>query len=145
MLTQQEADELMAMPKKPVDVTTIEFPLPDQAKQFAALSKDGRKAFLFDVNRKGKLKLSKCTFQERYAVVEILVRLDIDGPPHVNPDGADVPCPHIHLYKEGFADKWAYPLPTGVFSNTSKLEATFVEFLGYCKVDSIPDTLMALI
>lgn len=97
------------------------------------------------MNRKGRLKLSKCTYQERYAVVEILVRLDVDGPPHVNPDGADVPCPHIHLYREGFADKWAYALPTGVFSNTSKLELTFVEFLGYCKVESIPDTLMALI
>src|SRR5262249_24419255 len=145
MLTQDEADALMAMAKNLVEKAPLEFPLAGQAKQFEALSEDGHEAFVFDVNRRGKIKLSKCTYLERYAVLEILVRLDIDGPPHVNPDGADVPCPNLHLYKEGFGDKWAYPLPAGKFSNTSKLELTFVEFLGYCNVKKIPDTLAALI
>jgi hypothetical protein len=145
MLTQDKVDQLIAMPKKLVETAMIEFSLAGAAKQFDALSEDGREAFVFDVNRRGKLKLSKCTYQERYAVVEILVRLDIDGPPHVNPDGADVPCPHIHVYKEGFGDKWAYPLPAGAFSNVNKLEVTFVEFLRYCNVKQIPETLLTLI
>jgi hypothetical protein len=144
MLTQEKADQLMAMSKKLVDASTIEFPLPGQGKQLNAQSEDGHEVFVFDVNRRGKLKLSKCTYQERYAVVEILVRLDIDGPPHVNPDGTDVPCPHIHLYKEGFADKWAYCLPPGAFSDTSKLELTLADFLRYCNVHTIPDILPAL-
>ncbi len=145
MLTQEKADSLMAMVKSFVDHSTIEFPFPGQAKQFEARSEDGHEVFIFDVNRKGKIKLSKCTYQERYAVVEILVRLDLDGPPHENPDGADVPCPHLHLYKEGFADKWAYSLPTGVFSDPSDLVTTFREFLQYCNVHNIPETLPGLI
>ncbi|MFW9280162.1 DUF6978 family protein [Glaesserella parasuis] len=26
-----------------------------------------------------------------------MVRLDIEGPPHRNPDGEEIICPHIHL------------------------------------------------
>lgn len=144
MLTQEKADALMAMAKKFVDQARIEFPLPGQAQQFEAVSEDGHEAFVFDVNRKGKIKLTKCTYQERYAVVEVLLRLDIDGPPHENPDGAEVPCPHLHVYKEGFGDKWANSLPAGVFSDTSNLVTTFREFLGYCNVRSIPETLPGL-
>jgi hypothetical protein len=64
--------------------------------------------------------VSKCTYQERYAVIEILLRLDIDGPPHQNPDGVDVPCPHLHVYREGYGAKWAMPLPAD-FTNPSDL------------------------
>ncbi len=114
------------------------------AKQFEAQSEDGHELFVFDVNRRGKIKLSKCTYQERYAVVEILVRLDLDGPPHQNPDGAEVPCPHLHVYREGFADKWAVPLPAGVFSDVSNLAVTLLEFFRYCNVRNIPDALPGL-
>ena len=88
---------------------------------------------------------TKCTYQERYAVVEVLVRLDLDGPPHENPDGAVLPCPHLHLYKEGFADKWAYPLPAGAFADTTNLTKTFLDFLKYCNVQNIPVTVPGLI
>ncbi len=145
MLTQEKADALMAMRKKLVESATIEFPFAGEAKQFEAMSEDGQEAFVFDVNRKGKIKVSKCTYQERYAVVEILVRLDIDGPPHENPDGTLVPCPHLHIYREGFGTKWAQSLPVGVFSNTGELATTFLDFLGYCNVQKPPATLTGLI
>ncbi|MCI0638018.1 MAG: hypothetical protein L0Y72_15300 [Gemmataceae bacterium] len=132
------------MPKRLVEQGRINFPLPGAAQQYEALSEDGKEAFLFDVNRKGRMKLSKCTYQERYAVVEILLRLDLDGPTHENPDGAEIPCPHVHVYKEGFADKWAYLLPAGVFTNTADLVRTFLDFLLYCNVRKIPDTLPGL-
>ena len=101
-------------------------------------SEDGRESFLVDVNRKGRIKVSKCTYQERYQVVDILLRLDIDGPPHDNPDGTTVPCPHLHIYKEGFADKWAYPVNQAEFANTSDLVTTLKDFLKYSKVKDIP-------
>jgi hypothetical protein len=69
--------------------------------------------------------------------VEILLRLDIDGPPHVNPDGVEVPSPHLHVYREGYGDKWAEPAPAD-FSDTSNLPRTLEDFLKYCKVERIP-------
>ncbi|MEI7684985.1 MAG: hypothetical protein WCL32_08155 [Planctomycetota bacterium] len=135
MLTQEKADALMAMVKALTAGRRIDFPVPGSDLRLEAKSEDGREVFAFDVNRKlGKrIRISKCTMQERYAGVEILLRLDIDGPPHDNPDGQTIPCPHLHIYKEGEADKWAYPLPPEVTDPTN-LERTLLEFLKYCKV-----------
>jgi len=96
-----------------------------------------KESFLVDVNRKGRIRLSKCTYQERYEVVEILLRLDVAGPPHVNPDGQEVVAPHLHVYSEGFGDKWARPAPPA-FSSTENLPKTLDHFLKYCKVQEVP-------
>jgi hypothetical protein len=103
MLTQAQADHLLALLKVLVERGTISFPEPGSGKQLDVKSQDGKEAFLIDVNRRGKIKVSKCTYQERYEVADVLLRLDIDGPPHENPDGGLVPCPHLHVYKEGHA------------------------------------------
>jgi hypothetical protein len=138
MLTQTRADELIQIRKQLHDMLPINFPVGGDAIQVDAKSQDGRESFIFDVNRKGaRIRLSKCTYQERYAVVEVLLRLDVDGPPHENPDGQEVPCPHLHVYREGFGTKWAQPLPPD-FTDTSDLVGTLREFLRYCKVDRVP-------
>lgn len=137
MLEQQQADQLIAMRKRLVDAAPIRFPIAGSSVQLDAKSQDGRESFLFDVNRKGRIKLSKCTYQERYALVEILLRLDLDGPPHENPDGTEVPCPHLHVYREGFGVRWAYAIPAD-FTDTADLVKTLLEFLRYCRVDDIP-------
>lgn len=136
MLTQAKADELLATPKVMVDRSTIQFPAAGAALQLALRSEDRHEEFSIDVNRRGKIKLSKCTYQERYAVVEILLRLDIDGPPHTNPDGTTMPCPHLHTYREGYGDKWAAPLPAD-FKNPTDLVETLRDFLKYCNVKEI--------
>ena len=105
-------------------------------------SADGSEAFLLDINRAGSIRISRCTFQERYNVTIALVRLDLDeNKPHQNPDGIVIKGPHIHIYKEGYGDRWAYllseisPCP---FSNTSDLLTSFTEFCNYCNIGSIP-------
>lgn len=118
--------------------------MPGDHLKLEAKSIDTRESFLFDVNRRGRLRLSKCTYQERYAVVEVLIRLDVDGPPHVNPDGNDVPCPHIHVYRESFGDKWAEPMPSD-FTDTTDLAKTLEEFLTYCHVVEFPEIQRSLI
>lgn len=138
MLTQVEADRLMEMEKYCVDRTPIQFPAAGTAVQMEVKSTDDRESFLIDVNRKGKIRLSKCTYQERYAIVEILLRLDVGGPPHENPDGNVIPCPHLHIYREGFGTKWAHPLPSH-FVNPRDLVSTLSEFLSYCHVRDIPE------
>ncbi|MBI3464315.1 MAG: hypothetical protein HY000_14850 [Planctomycetes bacterium] len=137
MLTQVEADALMAMPKQFAHGGIINFPRAGEKASYEVISVDEREKFLFDVNR-GRIRLSKCTYQERYKSIEILVRLDLDGPPHENPDGRVVPCPHIHLYREGYADKWAEPVPRGHFRDTSIVVATFKDFLAFCNVSNTP-------
>jgi hypothetical protein len=138
MLTQQEADALMAIPKRVAPLMPIDFPTAGDETQFELKSMDGRDDFIIDINRKGRIKLSKCTYQERYAVVDTLLRLDVDGPPHENPDGTSIPCPHLHTYREGFGTKWAEPLPAD-FSNSPDLVKKLQEFLRYCNVAEIPE------
>lgn len=137
MLTQLRADELMGMEKYCIDSKPIQFPGAGTASQLEVKSTDDRESFLIDVNRKGRIRLTKCTYQERYAIVEILLRLDIGGPPHENPDGNVIPCPHLHIYREGFGTKWAQPLPED-FTNPSDLARTLREFLAYCSVKDVP-------
>lgn len=138
MLTQQRATKLLGMVKELVEKTLIQFPVAGENLQLEAKSEDARESFVFDVNRRGRIKVTKCTYQERYAFVEILLRLDIDGPPHQNPDGEIIPCPHLHVYRQGFADKWAIPLPAQ-FTDPSNLVKTLHEFLRFCRVSHIPD------
>lgn len=138
MLTDSDVRRLLDLVKRFIDPRTIDFPSFGTCLSREAVSIDGHEAFMIDINRKGRVKVTKCTFQERYAVTDILLRLDIDGPPHVNPDGTDVPCPHLHVYKEGFADKWAFPLDATQFTDCTKLVRTFREFLALCGIDSIP-------
>jgi len=111
-LLQSEADSLRKMPKRLTKPARTKFAMPSAGggMTFALESLDGRTAFLIDANRRGRIKLTKCTYLERYRVVDVLARLDIDGPPHTNPtvtnpplpmlapyNGVTVSCPHYHL------------------------------------------------
>lgn len=138
MLKQQEADALITMDKRFANAGIIDFPSVGDKAVFDLVSLDEREKFLADVNR-ASIRLTKCTYQERYQVVEILVRLDVDGRPHENPDGEVLPCPHLHVYREGFADKWAKPLPADRFRDTSDLVQTFTDFLTFCHVQKAPE------
>ena len=138
MLAQVEADRLMSLLKRLGKQETLIFPSPGESAQWIVKSTDAAESFIVDAQRKSTLKISKCTFQERYRVIDILLRLDVDGPPHDNPDGVEVACPHLHIYREGFEDKWAYPIPPDRFTNSSDLPQTLKEFLAYCNVQNIP-------
>ena len=117
MLTQSEADALINLPKKSNSNENYSFPNPGENLTISIISLDEHEKFLIDVNR-GSIRLSKCTYQERYQQMIILIRLDVDGPPHSNPkvvntplsifepfNGKVIECPHLHLYVEGFMDK----------------------------------------
>jgi len=152
-LIQSEADSLRAMPKRLTNAARAEFamPGPGEGLTFALESLDGRTAFLIDANRRCKIKLTKCTYMERYRVVDILARLDIDGPPHTNPttataplpilepyNGALIACPHYHLYVEGYEDRWAVPASVAGFVDTADLVRALREFMTHCGVQEVP-------
>ena len=92
---------------------------------------------MLDLSR-GRIELSRNKFQNRARKTEILVRLDIGGAPHRNPDGEEVPCPHLHLYKEGCGDKWAYAVPES-FINLKDISQTLEDFMKYCNIVEPPN------
>ena len=139
MLTQSEVEMLLSLIKVLSENKPIIFPNPGEAIQLEAISTSSNDKFLIDVNRKSQIKISKCTYQTRYKRSTILLRVDIDGPDHTNPDGEVVPCPHIHIYREGYEDKWAYPLEQHIQTNPLDLVEVLISFLRYNNINNIPD------
>ncbi len=152
-LTQHEADQMRTMPKRLSKKGRASFRMPPAGDSVAIdlESIDGRTAFILDVNRGGRIKLTRCSYQERYRVVDILARLDIDGPPHTNPtvpnpplpalvlyNGARIPCPHFHFYVEGFDARWAVPAIDYGFSEYSDLVRALMQFMNHCGVQDWP-------
>ena len=150
MLTQSEADALIAMPKKRANDESHDFPGGGETLTVPIISEDGRESFSLDVY-KGRIRLTKCTFLERHRKTVILIRLDIDGRPHTNPEVTSVPiayldpyngqtiqCPHLHRYVEGFENQWAIPVPANRFPRTDDLHTTLDDFFCYCSITDPP-------
>lgn len=136
-ITQEEADKLTAMEKHRVDEREWIFPTPGEGFAIPLTSLGKRESFMLDVTR-SQIKLSKSTYQNRARAAIILLRLDVDGPPHRNPDGEEIPCPHLHAYREGFGDKWAIPAPVAAYPNTADLFSTFEAFMQQCNITRLP-------
>jgi hypothetical protein len=136
-LTQTEADALIALEKQRLDDKEWTFPAPGEQVVIPLTSRDRRENFLLDLTR-SRIKLRKATFQNRARQTVILMRLDLDGPPHRNPDDQEIPCPHLHVYREGYADKWAAPAPINIYTNVNDLFATFEAFMVHCNVIDPP-------
>lgn len=136
-LTQAEADALINMEKHRADEQHYNFPLSGEKLVMPLQSPDKREVFLLDIDR-GQINSLKIKYQNRARQVVILVRLELAGPPHRNPDGVDIPCPHIHRYREGYGDKWAMPIPVEHFRNTSDIWVTLWDFMRFCNITQPP-------
>ena len=135
-ITQAEAVALIALEKHRTDDS--EYVFPDQGNVTIPLvSADKRETFDLDI-RNGRIDLCKATYQNRARHVLILVRLDLGEKPHRNPDGESIGSPHLHIYREGFADRWAFPLPKGVFADTSDKWRSLQDFMRYCNITRPP-------
>lgn len=82
--------------------------------------------------------LSKLKFHTRSHKVIVLARLDIDGAPHTNPDGEILDGTHLHIYREGYEDKWAEPLSSDDFKNPSNIRQIYGDFCRYCNIETLP-------
>lgn len=136
MLTQAEADALIAMGKNFINIAAITLP-PGTDETHELIGDDKRELFLLDLWR-STFRLSKLRHQTRGRKVIVLVRLCIDGSPHTNPDGEKIAGSHIHFYREGFEDRWAFPLNPNEFSAPSNIGQTFVDFCHFCNIRDIP-------
>jgi hypothetical protein len=84
---------------------------------------------------KGSRNILKCTYQTGYENYPLL-RLDLNSS-HKNPDGEIIKGTHLHIYRWGYADKFACRLPfEGFFVNTENIYETLKEFMRFSKISA---------
>jgi len=137
-LGQAEADVLIAMEKQRIDDSWHDFPVLGGSLVVPLQSLDKREQFLLDIGQ-GRIALDKIKMQNRAREIVVLVRLDLTGPPHRNPDGVEIPCPHLHIFREGFGDKWAQPISPDRFPAPSDVSQTLEDFMEYCNITDPPN------
>lgn len=132
-LTQAEADALIAMEKHKINDDVWQYPSLGGAISIPLISANKRENFILDI-RRARIDLLKGTYQNRAMQVIVLVRLDFGGRPHRNPDEQEIASPHIHIYREGYGDKWAFPVPANEFPNISDAWLTLHDFMKFCNI-----------
>ena len=137
LLTQTEADRLFGLEKRRVDSTHWNFPDTGERLTIPLTSTDLRESFHMDI-RRARIDLAKSTFQNRARQVVILARLDLGGKPHRNPDGEVIESPHLHRYREGYGDKWAFPVPGDLFPDPDNPWTTLKDFMRFCNIAKPP-------
>ena len=95
-----------------------------------------RTAFFLDVSRQS-FNFSKVTYQQRVYTTVVLLRLDLGYGGHRNPNGVEIRGPHLHVYRDGYGDKWAYSLPD-FFANPEDIYLTLDNFMDYCNIEKKP-------
>jgi len=136
-LTQPEADALIAVEKHRLDDARWDYPGLGGTIIIPLISQDKRENFLLDVSR-SRIDLLKGTYQNRARQIVILVRLDFGGHPHRNPDDREIPSSHLHIYREGYGDKWALPVPGDRFLNISDHWQSLEDFMMFCNITEPP-------
>lgn len=134
-LSQSEADALLRMEKFRVDNAAHPYPDLGGNIEIPLQSANQRETFSLDISRKRIALTTKYQTRGRQSVV--LARLDFNSP-HRNPDETEVGVPHLHLYREGFGDKWAYDVPADLLKNPSDAWQILVDFMAYCGIVAPP-------
>jgi len=60
--------------------------------------------------------------------------LDIGVALHRNPDGTLLPGRHLHVYREGYGDKFAIIPPANAFPNLEDIWSSLDDFMKYCNI-----------
>ncbi len=135
ILTQAKANKLIKIEKHRQNNKKWDYPNAGGSLRIPLLSID-EEEFILDI-WKGKISL-KYKYQTRFRKTIILIRLDIGGSPHRNPDGEEITSNHIHVYRENYNDKWAYPISIEQFRKIEDVFQTLEHFMKYCNVTKPP-------
>ncbi len=136
-LTQAEANALMELEKRRGGEDELNYPDFGRKITVPLISTDRRESFLLDLQR-SQINLAKCTYQNRGRQIVVLVRLDLGTTPHRNPNGEEIGSPHLHIYRERFGDKWAYPPCPDRFADLEDPWQTLFDFMQFCNVVESP-------
>ena len=92
--------------------------------------------------------MTKKKIQERYASTNtIMIRLEIDCPPHMNSDGTFTSRNHIHIFdeKEGTIAYDLNGLYGEFFSNIDDFTNVFYDFCKMCNINTDNITIQGVI
>lgn len=131
MLTQREAEELIAM-KKIINQNNQVVLIESFDQTVPLISENKQEHFLLDL-KQGRIDLKRIRYQTRYNEIICLVRFDSTGV-HENPDGTKVIGPHVHVYREGYGDKFA--VAANDFSSPFDVLKSLTDFCKFCNIDN---------
>ena len=142
MLTKEEFEELLRQKKKFKENKIIELG-PDNKWQRDIDSIESKDTFILDFY-KSTIELKKFTFNKRFRTAIVLIRYDSQGR-HNNPEGTEhggvtYDGPHLHVYREGYDTKIAFPVSEINIASHEETDVTSVleQFLAYCNIEDIP-------
>lgn len=131
-LSENEIDVLLKTEKYCFESQKFSFPQLGGKISIPLFSENKQEEFLLDISR-SRIEVLKTTYQNRARKTIILLRLDIGSAPHRNPNGQEISSPHLHIYKECYGDKFAYPLPEE-FNLCSDSIDYLNTFMDYCNI-----------
>jgi hypothetical protein len=140
-LLQEEADALLRLEKVKLSDEQWNFPDLGGRIEIPLTSRDRREAFSLDISRKRIALTTK--YQARARETVVLARLDFNAP-HRNPDDTEVGVPHLHIYREGYGYRWAYPVPDGMLKDSNDAWQVLQDFMGYCRIVDTPNIVRGL-
>lgn len=142
-ITQAEYDFLMRQDKIFDDlISSIQLgPAPIQwSRQINSLA--NKEVFLLDFYR-GSFELSRYTVNKRYRQTVIMLRYD-NGGRHTNPDGVLFEGKHVHFYREGYNDKFAFPVSEIGITDNDPMETVFNKIMQFCNIKRFPTIKVAM-
>jgi len=139
--SQADAEVLLKMDKIRINEDRHNFPDLGGRIEVPLASRDNRESFSLDISRRRIALTTK--YQMRGRKIIVLARLDFNSP-HRNPDDTEVGIPHLHLYREGYSDRWAFPVPDGVLSRPEDAWQVLQDFMVYCRIVETPNIVRGL-
>lgn len=137
-LAESEVKRLIVLAKNRVSDEEQTFPEGGEVLEIPLLSFDKTENFTLSVTV-GRIDLLKTSDQLRLKPENApLVRIDTGCTIHKNPDGTIISEPHIHIYKEGYGLKFAYPLKNYLKTNTDDTYQVLYDFMDYCSIVKKP-------
>ena len=143
---------LMKLAKDFERVLSLALPNQDDRKSYSVVSQTTKDTFTLDFSRSGRIEL-KFTNHFRLNANDVpLVRLDINSPPHTNPDGRTLSRNHIHIRThddDGDGLPWAYEiteiLPNVDISSFGNVLYMFTQFCEYCNITNLPKNMQGVL
>lgn len=134
MLNKEQAQNFFHEPKCFEKFTTISISK-GSTSEYKVIGHETGMEYRLTVYR-GRINEVKISLTKLVQKTIVLVRVDVNGPYHSNPDGESIGPNHYHLYDETFKDRFAYELDEKYFKNIDNIGDIFNSFCRFCNIDT---------